>query len=72
MNPIDYKKNAHFACHLLLSQIFQLLLPELGTGDGIENGAFILLLILTVMAPLLSWASFLVAKGTPALAKDRR
>lgn len=54
-----------------LSQIFQLLLPEVETSDEKNQGAFILLLILTAIAPFLSWASHL-ARVKPAVDQEQR
>ena len=62
----------HFTCVLHAPQIFQLLLPEVGTDDSKNMGALILLLVLTALAPFLSWASHLAAGQKPALRKDAR
>lgn len=43
-------------------QIFQLLVPVLSSSSG----KFYLLLILCALAPLLSWASFILARETTA------
>lgn len=49
-------------------QIFQLLLPEMGSN----NGALILLVVMSVVAPFLSWARTLVEREKPSSASDAR
>lgn len=49
-------------------QIFQLLLPEMDTS----NDALILLVVMSVVAPFLSWARTLVEREKAASANDGR
>ena len=51
-------------------QIFQLLLPEVGKSGG--TGPLVLLLILTLLAPILTWAKTLISREEPVRPKDYR